>query len=42
MEKGDTLEAIARMFHVTVQDLADYNDIKNVDYIIIGQRILIP
>ena len=42
VEKGDTLEAIARMFHVTVQELADYNDIKNVDYIIIGQRILIP
>lgn len=39
---GDTLSKIARDNHTTVQALADYNNISNVNVINVGQQIKIP
>ena len=38
---GDTLGAIAGRYHVTVQQLASWNGIKNVNVIYVGQKIKI-
>lgn len=40
--RGDTLWQIAKMYNMTYQALAKYNNISNPNYIIIGQRIIIP
>ncbi len=42
VQKGDTLSAIAVRYGVTVAQLAEYNNIKNPNLILIGQLILIP
>lgn len=40
--RGDTLWKIAIMYNITYQELAEYNNISNPNYIIIGQKLLIP
>ena len=40
--KGDTLSGIARRFKTTVETLAKLNDIKNVNIIRVGQKIILP
>ena len=39
VKKGDTLGAIARRYHVTVKQLMNWNKIKNVNALRIGQRL---
>ncbi|OLS40447.1 LysM peptidoglycan-binding domain-containing protein [Bacillus sp. MRMR6] len=41
VQKGDTLYRISKQYHLTVQELKDYNDLKN-DKIYIGQKLYIP
>lgn len=41
VKKGDTLASIASKYGVTVKQLAEYNSIKNINYIVVGQKILI-
>ena len=40
--KGDTLTKIANQFGTTVEAIAKVNDIKDVDIIITGQKLVIP
>lgn len=40
--KGDTLSAIAKKYGTTYQALAEYNGIKDVNRIYVGQKIRIP
>lgn len=40
--KGDTLTAIARKYGTTVSALAKLNNIKNVNLIYVGQKLVIP
>lgn len=40
--KGDSMWAIAEKYGTTIQKLADYNGIKNVHLIYVGQKIKIP
>lgn len=42
VKKGDTLNSIAKIYGVTVQQLAYTNNIKNVNYIYVGQVLIIP
>lgn len=42
IKKGDTLGKIAKKYGTTVKTLQKYNNIKNADLIIIGQKIKIP
>lgn len=42
VKKGDTLTKIAKMWGVSVDEIASYNGIKNVNLIQIGQRIRKP
>ena len=42
VQAGDTLNKIARRFNVTVQQIADANDLTNVNLIFVGQRLIIP
>lgn len=42
VKKGDTLASIAMKYGVTISQLADYNNIKDINYIVVGQKILIP
>jgi LysM repeat protein len=39
VKKGDTLTGIAKSLHTTVKKLAEMNNIKNVNLIIVGQVI---
>lgn len=39
VKKGDTLSGIAKSLHTTVKKLAEMNNIKNVNLIIVGQAI---
>ena len=39
---GDKLCTIAKKFNISVQELADYNGITNVDSINTGDLLLIP
>lgn len=39
---GDTLYGIARRYNTTVNELARLNNIKNVNLIIVGQKLIIP
>ena len=41
VKKGDTLSAIARKYGTTVSALASLNNIKNVNYIVVGQVLVI-
>ncbi|MBX7096964.1 MAG: LysM peptidoglycan-binding domain-containing protein [Myxococcaceae bacterium] len=42
IRRGDTLSALARRFHTTVQELAQRNGIKNPDLILAGANLTIP
>lgn len=42
VRSGDTLSGIALKYGTTVQKLADYNNIRNVNVISVGQVIKIP
>lgn len=42
VKKGDTLASIALKYGAPIKRLAEYNSIKDIDYIIVGQKILIP
>lgn len=42
VKKGDTLSKIANQYHTSVVAIAQYNGIRNVNRIYIGQRIKIP
>ena len=42
MQKGDSLSTIARRLNVNMKSLADFNKIKNVNKIYIGQEIKLP
>lgn len=42
VKKGDTLSIIAKKLNVTVRQLADFNGIKNVNVLSVGQKIKIP
>lgn len=41
VKKDDTLCIIAKKFNVTVKQIAELNDITNIDYIKEGQELLI-
>lgn len=40
--RGDTLDGIARKYHVTVRELAELNGIHNTSLLFIGQIIRVP
>ncbi len=42
VKKGDTLASIASKHGITIKRLAEYNRIEDINYIIVGQKILIP
>jgi LysM repeat protein len=42
VQAGDTLAEIAARFGVTIQALVQANNIENVDYIEVGQVLVIP
>lgn len=42
VKSGDTLSTIAAKYDVTVQAIADANNITNVNYIYVGQALIIP
>lgn len=39
--RGDTLSALARKFNTTVKNLASWNNIKNVNLIYVGQKLIV-
>lgn len=41
VKKGDTLTAIAKKYNTTVKTLADWNSIKNVNLIKVGQKLIV-
>lgn len=42
VKRGDTLSRISRTYNVTISELARTNNIKNINFIKVGQCILIP
>ncbi len=42
VKKGDTLSKIAKKYNTTVKEIADLNKIKNVNLIVVGEKLLIP
>jgi len=42
IKKGDTLSAIAKKLNISMKDLAEANDIKDVDKIYAGANLIIP
>lgn len=42
VQPGDTLSGIASTYNVTIEDLADYNGITNVNALSPGQELAIP
>lgn len=42
VQRGDTLYSIARRYGVSVSTLASVNHLSNPDYIVVGQKLLIP
>ena len=42
VKSGDTLSKIAKMYNTTVEQLAKFNNIQNVNLIVVGQVIRIP
>lgn len=42
VKKGDTFGAIAKKYNISVSRLAEYNGIKNVNVLSVGQKIKIP
>lgn len=41
VKKGDTLSALSIRFHCTVDQLCEWNDIKDPNMITIGQKLII-
>ena len=41
IESGDTLDTIAKKFNCTVEELQKWNNIKNVNQIDVGQKLVI-
>ena len=41
VKKGDVLSRIAKKYNTTVSNLAKLNNIKNVNYIVVGQKLII-
>lgn len=42
VKAGDTLSKIAENFNTTVKNILDANEIANPNYIMVGQRLIIP
>jgi len=42
IQKGDTLSAIAQKLNVNIKSLADFNKIKNINKIYVGQKLSMP
>ncbi len=42
VQAGDTLSKIAHQFHTSVAALAAVNNIKNIDLIFVGQKLVVP
>ena len=42
VEAGDTLSELARDYGISMADLADYNNIKDVNKIYVGQKLKVP
>ena len=42
VKKGDTMSSIARAHGISLKQLADYNNIKNVNSVSIGHKLKIP
>ena len=42
VQKGDSLYAIADKFNTTVEMIAKYNHLENINYIYVGQKLKIP
>ena len=41
VKKGDTLSKLADKFHCTVEDICEWNNIKDPNMIMIGQKLII-
>ena len=41
VQPGDTLAKLAAKYHCTVDDLCRWNNIKNPDTILVGQKLII-
>ena len=39
VQPGDSLAEIAKRYHVTVEQLVKWNDIKDPSYLIVGQKL---
>jgi len=42
VKKGDTLSGIAQKYHTTVSAIQKLNNIKDKDYIVVGERLKVP
>ncbi len=42
VQPGDTLAGIARRFDVSITQLAAYNGIDDIDFVYVGQQVLVP
>ena len=40
VKQGDTLSKLAAKFHCTVEDICEWNDIKNPNLISVGQKLI--
>ena len=41
VKQGDTLDQLAKKFRCTVDDICDWNDIKDPNVITVGQKLII-
>ena len=42
VQEGDTLFSIARRYSVTVEEIAEANDLEDVNRVVLGQELVIP
>lgn len=42
VKKGETLSSIARTYQTTIKNLKELNNIKDIDYIYTGQKLIVP
>lgn len=40
VKQGDTLDKLAKKFHCTVDDICEWNEIKNPNLIAVGQKLI--
>ena len=40
VKQGDTLEKYAKQFHCSVEDICEWNDIKDPNLICVGQKLI--